>query len=106
MTELTVGTVLKSEDGQTYWQLQEVQRTFAVRMRPVHGGDDPTDVEDAQYPEAALARKIENGELELVETAATETDGGDMKTCAECGETFDTDRGLSTHAGMVHGDDN
>jgi len=104
MTELAVGTVLKTGDGETYWQLQEVERKFYVRMRPVHGGDDPAEVENAVYPEEAIARKITAGELELVETATAETDGGDQKTCAECGETFETERGLRTHAGMIHGD--
>lgn len=105
MTKLAVGTTLRTEDGEYAWQLQAVQRKFTVRMKPVDGADDRSEIEDAIYPEEAISRKIENGELELVEPETEETGGGDKVTCARCGETFDTERGLDTHAGMIHGDD-
>lgn len=108
MTEFEVGDTWIDEDGETAWQVQEIERSYRVQIRPVDGTGDEDDVESVTYPADSLRRKLDWEGLEPVEDETDDEDTGETYLCKFCDETFDTQQGLRTHVGMLHdvtGDD-
>ena len=126
MTELQKGDTFRTADGEQYWQINEIERSFVLQLRPVNMDEHPAEPESAQYPEDVLKRKIERGDLEPVTFESeeipegepdsdedTEPDEGEPEQqddqeqsfdCPDCDKSFETKRGRSVHTSQVHSD--
>lgn len=104
MTEYEVGDTFESRDGQQHYQIQAVERSYKVTLKPANGGDDPGAVETITYPGNTLARKIERGDLQPVGTEEPEDAEEHECPAAGCEDTFSSPQGAKSHFSQVHDD--
>jgi len=79
MSNLEPGDTYRSADGEQYWQINKIQRTYQLHLRPVNGSDDPETAETATYPEDVLQRKIDRGDLKPVTFESDDTITHDLE---------------------------
>jgi len=102
MPEFSPSTIFETAEGDALWQVQGVEVTYDLQVRPQGEHASADDVESMRYPEAVLEDKLERGELELV-TEDDEPEVDDPRECTTCGDgPFEGAVGLRQHRRQVH----
>jgi len=105
MTNHEIGDTFVTDDGEQHYQIQTIERSYTVQVKPADGSDDTADAETITYPGSTLERKLERGELEPVEPEPEDDDAGVECPAAGCDDTFDSEQGAKSHFSQVHDDD-
>jgi hypothetical protein len=105
MAKFNPSTIFETADGEALWQVQGVEVTYNIQVRPQGAEADADDVESMRYPEAVIEDKLERGELERV-TEPGEAEVDDPRDCPTCGDgAFEGAVGLRQHRRQVHPDE-
>lgn len=99
------GTAFTDDTGQT-WTVTGISREYTLDIGSVSDDGETESTRTVYYPEDTLVGKVDRGDLQLqVDDPEPEPEPERAFECEECGQTFETERGLLTHQGKVHTDD-
>lgn len=98
------GTEFEDETGTT-WTITGVSREYSIEIGGDPDDETATAPRTAYYPEDTLADKLKRGDLQVPDDETDEPPEPERRfECDECGQSFETERGLLTHQGKVHAD--